>query len=343
VRTFLIKALLFAAVLVALDRAIFAGAMYLRDHSDYHEGVDLLYYKNWDPAVVFFGDSRTHLNFDMSVIEQLTGLSAYNFGINGDRTRENVFMIDQLFRNDHHPKVVVLEADAYSLGEDEGRFDTSSFQEYLATEPRPDAMFIPHDGISGRLARFATAWLMRSATIANRLPDLLAKWQIPPLPGGVSPFAEVCRRTPGHELDCAGYHGSDLVDPEKNPWAGDAKSGGAIGINPPQQAMFERVAALAGAHGAYLLLDQTPFYHTDEVFPPDVTAPVEQFYCELARRNAHVLYARLSHLDGVDDNRALYYDGWHFNADGALIMSQTIAPLIADLAHGDRPEPCVLR
>ena len=54
-------------------------------------------------------------------------------------------------------------------------------------------------------------------------------------------------------------------------------------------------------------------------------------------------YARLSHVDGIDLNPTLYYDAEHLNADGARALSQIIAPLIADLAHGHRPEPCVLR
>jgi hypothetical protein len=47
-RTILIWVLVFATVLVPVDRAIYAGAIYLRN-----------------PSVVFFGDSRTHHNFHM--------------------------------------------------------------------------------------------------------------------------------------------------------------------------------------------------------------------------------------------------------------------------------------
>jgi hypothetical protein len=107
--------------------------------------------------------------------------------------------------------------------------------------------------------------------------------------------------------------------------------------------LFKRSAELARAHGAYLLLDQTPYYLTDKIYPPSITAPVERFFCGLAQANPHVLYARLSHLDGADHDPALYYDQDHFNAGGARLMSEAIAPLIADLARGDRPEPCILR
>jgi hypothetical protein len=346
-RRTLLQALVFIIVLVAVDRAIFAGAMYLRDHGNLRVGADLLYDPNWDPSVAFFGDSRTTHNFDMSVIESMTGLTAYNFGIDGSGTRQNVLMIDQLLGYHHHPNVIVLEADVNSLSNNWGRLDIGQFQAYLATRPAPDALVAPGaQGLSGRLSKFAARWLLRSASIANRLPDLVEHWQLRDRANDVAhekPWTWICDETPeGGVLHCIDYHGSKLFVLER-PWSGEPKPGGAVEIDAAETALFERAVALARAHGAYLLLEQTPYYRTDTTYPPDDTAPVEQFFCELARDNPNVLYARLSHLDGADHDPALYYDSWHFDAAGARIMSEAIAPLIADLARGYRPEPCILR
>jgi hypothetical protein len=346
-RRALLHAVVFVAVLVAVDRAIFAGAMYLRDHGNLRNGADLLYDPSWDPSVVFFGDSRTTHNFDMSVIEAMTGLTAYNFGIDGSGTRQNVLMIDQLLGYHHHPKVIVLEADVNSLSNNWGRLDIAPFQAYLATRPAPDALVAPDNrNLSGRLVKFGMRWVLRSASIANRLPDLVEHWQLRDQINDVAhetPQTSVCDETPeGGVLRCIDYHGSKLFVPER-PWSVEFKLGGTVDIDADQMALFERAVALARAHGAYLLLEQTPYYLTDTIYPPDDTAPVEQFFCELARANPNVLYARLSHLDGIDHDPALYYDPWHFDAAGARIMSEATAPLIADLAHGYRPEACILR
>jgi hypothetical protein len=347
VRSILIRVLLFVAVLVALDRTIFAGAMYLRDHGNLRSGTDLLYDPSWDAPVVFFGDSRTHHNFDMSVIESMTDMSAYNFGIDGSGTRQNVLMIDQLLRYRHHPEVIVLEADVNSLNIGWGTFHIAPFQPYLATRPAPDALVAPADqDMGGRLAKFATRWLLRSASIANRLPDLVEHWQLRDRANDVAhetPQTTVCDRNPdGSVRHCTYYHGSQLYAAESPRLEGPNHTS-TVKIDGAETALFERAVALARAHGTSLLLAQTPYYLTDAIYPPENTAPVEEFFCGLARANPNVLYARLSHLDGVDHDPALYYDSWHFNAAGARILSEVIAPLIADLARAYRPEPCILR
>jgi hypothetical protein len=142
-------------------------------------------------------------------------------------------------------------------------------------------------------------------------------------------------------LHCIDYHGSTLFVRDHQ-WSGGAEQVSAH-IDATDTALFERAAALARAHGAYLLLVETPRYLADTVYPPEDKARTEEFYCGLARRQAHVLYARLSHVDGIDHNPTLNYDAGHLNADGARVLSHIIVPLIADLAHGHRPGPSVLR
>lgn len=241
----------------------------------------------------------------------------------------------------------MLEADVNSLNSQWGRLNIAPFQAYLATRPAPDALVAPNNrNMSERLSKFAARWLLRSASIANRLPDLVLHWQLRDRAIDVAheaPHTSICGDTPeGGVLRCTRYHGSILFVPER-PWSAEAKPGPGVKIDAGEMALFERAVALARAHGAYLLLEQTPYYLTDTIFPPKNTAAVEQFFCELARANPHVLYARLSHLDGADHDPALYYDSWHFDAVGAWTMSEATAPLIADLDRGYRPEPCILR
>ena len=60
------RLVVFVALLVALDRLVYAGAVFLRDHGGHPTEIDLIYDEGgWNPSVVFFGDSRTRHNFDM--------------------------------------------------------------------------------------------------------------------------------------------------------------------------------------------------------------------------------------------------------------------------------------
>jgi lysophospholipase L1-like esterase len=284
-RRALLQALVFIATLVMTSASHLYGQGSLRSS---------------DRAVVFFGDSRTHHNFDMAVVERMTGLPAYNFGIDGGSTRQTVLMLDRLLDAGQRPKVIVLEADVNSL--------TSTFGEL-----NPAAA----DGVPALVEHYR----------GEQTSQMLA-----------------CDETQeGTVVQCAGYHGSSLFVPER-PWSGATSCCvSLVLIDTVTKTLFERAIARARARGAAVLLDQTPFYLTDKIYPAVSTAPVEAFFCGLARADPHVLYARPSHLDGVDHDPSLFYDRSHFNAEGARIMSEAIAPLIAALARGERREPCVLR
>jgi lysophospholipase L1-like esterase len=88
---------------------------------------------------------------------------------------------------------------------------------------------------------------------------------------------------------------------------------------------YEHVVTLARQYEFSLLLDATPRFHDDEVYPRGIKARAEAFYCGLAKAHRQVLYARLSHAGGIDRDASLYRDGGHFNMLGARKMSEMIS------------------
>ena len=122
------RLVVFVALLMVLDRLVYAGAVFLRDHNGHPTEIDLIYDDGgWNPQVVFFGDSRTRHNFDMSEIEYLTGLRAYDFGLGGASAEQNLFMLEEYLHHNHHPSVVVFEADPQFLDKTYGRFTRKIF------------------------------------------------------------------------------------------------------------------------------------------------------------------------------------------------------------------------
>jgi len=131
----LARLVVFVALLMMLDRLVYAGAVFLRDHSGHPAEIDLIYDEGgWNPPVVFFGDSRTRHNFDMSEVENLTGLRAYDFGHDGASAEQNLFMLEEYLHN-HHPIVVVFEADPQFLDKSYGQFFRGEFRDHVAVVP----------------------------------------------------------------------------------------------------------------------------------------------------------------------------------------------------------------
>jgi hypothetical protein len=175
------RLVVFVVLLVALDRLVYAGAAFLRDHAGHPTGIDLIYDDGgWNPPIVFFGDSRTQINFDMHEVENLTGLAAYDFGYNNASAEQSLFMLEEYLRHEHRPSVVIFEADPAFLNKGYGMFHKEAFRDHVAVVPDPsDLLRQSRPTLQQRASAFAVTWLVRSASLPNRLPDLWSRWRAP--------------------------------------------------------------------------------------------------------------------------------------------------------------------
>ena len=155
------------ARLVGLDRLVYAGAVLLRDHSGHPVEIDLIYDEGgWNSPVVFFGDFRTRRNFDMHVVENLTGLAAYDFGRDNASAEQNLFMLEEYLRHKHHPSVVVFQADPPFLDKGYGRFHKEDFRGHVAVVPDPSELLRQSPPtLQQRASAFAVTWLVKSASL----------------------------------------------------------------------------------------------------------------------------------------------------------------------------------
>ena len=182
------RLVVFVALLVGLDRLVYAGAVFLRDNSGHAVEIDLIYDEGgWNPPVVFFGDSRTRRNFDMHEVENLTGLAAYDFGRDNASAEQNLFMLEEYLRHKHHPNVVVFEADAPFLDEGYGRFHKEDFRGHVAVVPDPSEL---------------SAIPSNAATTRKRLRRHLARekrFATEPAAGPIAPLSHATRETDASE------------------------------------------------------------------------------------------------------------------------------------------------
>jgi hypothetical protein len=341
-RQAIFKIFVFVVLLLVLDRLVYAGAVFLRDHSGHPTEINLIYDEGgWNAPVVFFGDSRTAHNFDMHEVENLTGLAAYDFGRDNASAEQNVFMLEEYLHHKHHPSVVIFEADPPFLDGRYGRFHKEDFRDHVAVVPDPSELLRQsRPTLQQRASAFAVTWLMNSASLPNRLPELWYRWRTP----GAADASEVqfhpCAPPERHTL-CRYYNGADnFVIGNGAVMAGSPMP---FHIDAERTALFERIVALAEQNDFRLMLLETPRLQGDQFYPTEQKQRADAFYCGLAQAHRSVLYARMTHIDGVDRDPALYWDWEHFNGIGATKMSQLIAPYIAALVSRQRPEACLFQ
>jgi hypothetical protein len=337
------RLVVFVALMVAMDRLVYAGAAFLRDHAGHPmNGIDLIYDEGgWNPPIVFFGDSRTRLNFDMREVESLTGLAAYDLGYDNASAEQSLFMLEEYLHHEHRPSVVVFEADPMLLDKRYGSFHKEAFRDHVAVVPDPsDLLRRSRPTLQQRASAFAVTWLMKSASLPNRLPDLWSRW----LARGTATVSEVlfhpCGAPERHML-CRYYNGADnFVNGNGEHMTGELL---LSNIDTERTALFEHIVTLAEQNDFRLMLLETPLLHSDQAYSPERKRRADAFYCGLAQAHRSVLYAQMTHTDGIDHDPALYWDWMHLNGIGATKMSQLIAPLIAALASYQRPEACLLQ
>ena len=117
----------------------------------------------------------------------------------------------------------------------------------------------------------------------------------------------------------------------------------SFNIDAERIALFEHIVSLAEQNDFQLMLLETPRLGGDQAYPAELKKRTEAFYCGLAQAHSSVLYARMTHIDGIDRKPSLYWDWEHFNGVGATKMSQLIVPLITALTSGMRPEACLFQ
>jgi hypothetical protein len=336
------RLVVFVALLVVLDRLVYAGAVFLRDHSGHPTEIDLIYDEGgWNPPVVFFGDSRTRRNFDMHEVESSTGLAAYDFGRDNASAEQNLFMLEEYLHHKHHPSVVIFEADPLFLHEGYGQFHKEDFRDHVAVVPDPSELLRQSPPtLQQRASAFAVSWLVSSASLPNRLPELWHRWRTQRAAGASGVQFHPCG-SPERPLLCRYYNGADnfvIGNGATMTWRPSP-----FNIDPERRALFESVVSLAEQDDFQLMLLETPRLQGDQAYPVEQKQRADAFYCGLAQAHRSVLYARMTHIDGIDRDPGLYWDWEHFNGIGATKMSQLIAPLIAALARRQRPEACLLQ
>jgi len=277
--------------------------------------------------IVFFGSSRTALHIDPEIIQDITGQTAWNMGMDGSNFEQQEFTLQDYLLNNKTPKIVVFEADLVSLDPSLLRFKTELFLPYRNDSGLTFNLFNPnwdqslyywffsssvykqeissvlmdYDTIFERIKNggFVNEPLKRSKVLIVNRPDYilvngaqLKKGQVPDQLPPILPFP-----VPTIHFDL-----SQITLREKR---------------------FEQLAQFAEQRGIPLVL----------LFPPYMSGQIDEsqrkmaldFYLQLSQNNKNIYFLDYSQDPTLDNNLNYWWDGNHLNMKGAIIFSDEVA------------------
>jgi hypothetical protein len=93
--------------------------VYLKGHTKYYkhetERIHVLLNKEAYYDVLFIGSSRTHVHYNPQVIDSITHLSSYNFGVEGGNLLETNLWFQVYLQLHQKPKMVVLDLPVFAF------------------------------------------------------------------------------------------------------------------------------------------------------------------------------------------------------------------------------------
>ncbi len=105
--------LIAAAVLFILN--LFYQKGYRKYYSHETERISVLLDNRFYSDILFIGSSRTHVHNNPKVVDSITHLSSYNFGVEGGNIIEMNLWLQVYLQNHNKPKMVVLDLPAFAF------------------------------------------------------------------------------------------------------------------------------------------------------------------------------------------------------------------------------------
>ena len=98
--------------------------------------------------VVFYGASRTMVQFDPQIVSEALGVSAYNLGINGHNFWLQYLRHSTLLKYNTKPKIIVQAVDMTTLDKRPDLYDPDQFLPYMLRDPQVEAATSSYEGYS---------------------------------------------------------------------------------------------------------------------------------------------------------------------------------------------------
>lgn len=86
--------------------------------------------------LAIYGSSRAWVHFNPKILEDLTGLSTYNFGVDGQNFEIQYLRHTEYFSNNKKPKIIVFSLDVFTFEKKDKLYNSDQFLPYMFQNSR---------------------------------------------------------------------------------------------------------------------------------------------------------------------------------------------------------------
>jgi hypothetical protein len=260
--------------------------------------------------IVISGSSRALTHYDPRIIQQTTGRSTFNIGLNGSQTDMQLARLKAYLRHNRKPKLLVQNLDLFSFATSHEIYDPSQYVPYL----KEDSIY------AGVRRVYPYAWKWKYLPLYGyAVEDMRFNWMI-----GLKALAGIQPR----EDQVDGYQ------PRDTPWTGDFekyRDANPNGVTVETEAQgvrdFEDLLSLCAQQGVPALIVYSPEYYEMQTLERN-RAEIIGKAREIAGRFRVPLW---DYSDSpICRNRANFYNSQHLNEKGAVAFSEEFAKRLAE-------------
>jgi hypothetical protein len=284
--------------------------------------------------IVFAGSSRMYLHINPEIIQEITGRTAWNIGMDGSNFEQHKFTIEEYLLHNSLPKIIVLEADLESLETRTLTFKTHLFIPYRNRSVHTLELFnrnweekIGYWLLSSSIYKHQITRTIKDAgiifnSIKNR--NFIDKKPLAP---------ESVKTETG---DCIFINGACLKK-------GQEPGGFQIPVQPglynlsnmdERKKGFEELAKLAAEKGFILVLFTPPYLSgTTDGSQQKIAS---EFYDYLSRKYRNTHYINYADNKVFSENPDLWWNAGHLNFTGANLLSEQLGEALNQLLSTEK-------
>ncbi|MDR3108943.1 MAG: hypothetical protein LBU65_04540 [Planctomycetaceae bacterium] len=309
IKKFAVRFLLIGGLIFCIDKglAYWSTQAAMNDLSIPESPVHL-YRGDTNAEIVFFGNSKTHVNFDAAALSAAVGSKAWNFAIDGTNIEMARFLFEEYLLHNPVPKIAIIQADYGLISKNlPGAFRSYLVSPFTNISPHTAAYFNP--GYRDKLAFF----FFRCKSLPNGEGiGAIGRSMINYALGRCASAA------PGDSTNGSLFSPPHIdIEAMKKCW--DDVPHKAIQLNTDKVAEYRRIAETAKQHGVRLIFYGPPQYGK---MNPEITSEVDRLFGQLASEYENAAYWNFRELPELWQHPEWWKDDVHLNKDGAEVLTR---------------------
>jgi len=287
--------------------------------------------------IVALGSSKIYLSINPEVLQQTTGKTAWNLGMDGSKFEQHYFTLEEYLLHNTHPQAVIFEANLETLDPAFLRFKTGLFYPYRNYSSHTMKLFSPNwEGQIGY-------WIISSAIYKQEIPQTInnSGQILDRIANGdffhKNPsFSDVTLK-----FDAGDYLLINGAQLKKGQVPGQLPM--ILPFDEPQRHFdfsdidqrresFEKLSQLAEEKGFVLVLLMSP-YLAGEVEEGQRRLAVD-FYTALSEKYPNTYFLDFSMAEPFAHDTTLWWNAGHLNISGANLLSDKLGEELNQILAG---------